>query len=79
MAKQTSRLGKGLNALMQEAEVSEPAVKKTNVKTKLPKGIDADENGTLWVNPNLLKPNPWQPRTFFDEEKLAELTVQKGQ
>ena len=74
MAKQTSRLGKGLNALMQEAEVSEPAVKKTNVKTKLPKGIDADENGTLWVNPNLLKPNPWQPRTFFDEEKLAELT-----
>ncbi len=76
MAK-TSRLGKGLNALMQEAESSEPVTKKTNsssVKIKLPNGIIADDNGTLWVDPNLLKPNPRQPRLFFDEEKLAELT-----
>ncbi len=40
----------------------------------LPAGITTDENGTLWVDPNLLKPNPHQPRTYFDESKLAELT-----
>ena len=43
-------------------------------KTTLPKGLSSDENGTLWVNPNLLKPNPHQPRRYFDEEKLNELT-----
>ena len=76
MAKQSQRLGKGLNALMKEAEAEEPVTVKTTqeVKTKLPEGITLDENGTLWVNPNLLKPNPRQPRHFFDEEKLAELT-----
>lgn len=77
MAKQ-QRLGKGLNALMKEAEVEEPSAQtkkaSVTVKTVLPKGISADENGTLWVDPNLLKPNPRQPRLYFDEEKLAELT-----
>lgn len=43
-------------------------------KRKLPEGITADEDGTLWVNPALLKPNPHQPRQYFDENKLAELT-----
>lgn len=47
---------------------------KVEVKTILPAGISSDENGTLWVDPNLLKPNPHQPRQYFDEEKLAELT-----
>ena len=51
--------------------VSAPVVK---VTASLPEGITADENGTLWVNPNLLKPNPRQPRQYFDEERLAELT-----
>ncbi len=60
-------------------ESSEPAAptKKTSTsssKMKLPKGISSDDNGTLWVDPNLLKPNPRQPRHYFDEEKLAELT-----
>lgn len=60
-------------------ENSEPAAstKKSSTpspKTKLPKGIISDDNGTLWVDPNLLKPNPRQPRHYFDEEKLAELT-----
>ena len=60
-------------------ENSEPAAstKKSSTpspKAKLPKGIISDDNGTLWVDPNLLKPNPRQPRHYFDEEKLAELT-----
>ncbi len=45
-----------------------------DIHSKLPAGITADENGTLWVDPKLLKPNPRQPRQYFDEEKLAELT-----
>ncbi|MDO5773443.1 MAG: ParB/RepB/Spo0J family partition protein [Spirochaetales bacterium] len=75
-------LGKGLGALMQEADLSEE-VSENGVQLKesaspvnlnLPAGISSDENGTLWVDPALLKPNPRQPRTYFDDEKLAELT-----
>ncbi len=83
-------LGRGLGALMQDAEddysssrntplSAEQAVgvqlKETApVKSNLPSGITADENGTLWCDPKLLKPNPRQPRTYFDEEKLNELS-----
>ena len=79
MAKSTG-LGRGLDALMSEAQVeginsiSAPAHTTEKAKTSLPKGLSSDENGTLWVNPNLLKPNPHQPRRYFDEEKLNELT-----
>lgn len=75
-------LGKGLGALMQEADLSEE-ISENGVQLKenaspvnlnLPTGISSDENGTLWVDPALLKPNPRQPRTYFDDEKLAELT-----
>ncbi len=59
-------------------EISENGVQlKENaspVNLNLPTGISSDENGTLWVDPALLKPNPRQPRTYFDDEKLAELT-----
>ena len=44
------------------------------IKPRLPAGVTADENGTLWVDPKLLKPNPRQPRQYFDEDQLAELT-----
>lgn len=60
------------------AASSAPVAKATGVAIKnaasLPKGIVVDENGTLWVNPSLLKPNPRQPRQYFDEAQLAELT-----
>ena len=67
---------------MQEADLSEE-ISENGVQLKenaspvnlnLPIGISSDENGTLWVDPALLKPNPRQPRTYFDDEKLAELT-----
>lgn len=87
MAKSTKRLGKGLGALMaeipedDEIEVAPKAAeKKSNgVKIKapvpagLPDGIKADDNGTLWVDPKKLKPNPHQPRQTFSEEALNEL------
>lgn len=40
---------------------------------KLPDGINVDENGQLWLNVDLLKPNPHQPRKEFEEEPLNEL------
>jgi ParB family chromosome partitioning protein len=72
----SKRLGKGLAALMSETEEiasSEIQSQPVAVKSKLPDGISADENGTLWVDPKKLKPNPFQPRHFFDQEKLEEL------
>lgn len=57
--------------LSDDAGKSLPVVK---VTANLPEGISSDENGTLWVDPMLLKPNPHQPRQYFDEEKLRELT-----
>ena len=53
-------------------KAEEPAV--SLKKDSLPAGIEQDENGRLWVDPELLKPNPHQPRSEFDEEKLKELS-----
>lgn len=81
-------LGRGLGALMQDAEDDYSASRNVNLSQetgvqikqpassfadKLPAGITCDDNGTLWCDPNLLKPNPRQPRTYFDEDKLQEL------
>ncbi|MBQ0003700.1 MAG: ParB/RepB/Spo0J family partition protein [Treponema sp.] len=46
---------------------------KTPVPQELPDGIKADDNGTLWIDPKKLKPNPHQPRQTFSEEALNEL------
>ena len=71
MAK-TFGLGKGLGALMMEEGVD--GVEDTGEKKRnLPDGVEADENGQLWIKASLLKPNPHQPRQDFDEESLAEL------
>ncbi len=79
-----------MDALMGEAEHqaqndSEPSVdkiqsapkasfKKSTKSANIPDAIETDENGTLWVDPNLLKPNPHQPRQVFDEAELKELS-----
>lgn len=43
--------------------------------SKLPSSIEVDENGGLWVDPSLLKPNPKQPRTDFKQKELEELSA----
>lgn len=90
MAKRKTGLGKGINALMSEAE-QEAETEQTSVEqvesapkfsakksparnSSLPSAIESDENGTLWVDPSLLKPNPHQPRQVFDETELKELS-----
>lgn len=45
----------------------------TNVN--VPEGVTVDEQGTMWVDPRLLKANPHQPRTSFDEAELNDLAA----
>lgn len=63
---------KPASAKEEPEKAEEPAV--SLKKGSLPAGIEQDENGRLWVDPELLKPNPHQPRSEFDEEKLKELS-----
>ncbi|MGI5058918.1 ParB/RepB/Spo0J family partition protein [Treponema pectinovorum] len=75
-------LGNGLDSLLGSSK-SDGADLKTDVaqnensfsqkKSNLPVGIEQDEFGRLWVETELLKPNPHQPRQEFDEDKLKEL------
>ncbi len=76
-------LGAGLDALMgaakdeEETEVAEVKIEKkaSAKKAKLAKGLSTDENGKLFVETALLKPNPQQPRTEFNEDELNELAA----
>jgi ParB family chromosome partitioning protein len=65
-------LGRGLNALLQDADLNTAAELRPN-GAPLPDGIEQRENGALFVALDLLKPNPKQPRSDFDDEALAEL------
>lgn len=69
-------LGKGLGALIHESEdlQSENDNPIKNERSQnLPSSIDVDENGGLWIDPSLLKPNPKQPRAEFNPKQLDEL------
>lgn len=44
-----------------------------STKITLPPEISADLNGTLYIDPAILLPNPHQPRKEFNSEKLEEL------
>ena len=74
-------MGRGLDALMGAnsvvsdnfKQVLSPQEINITKTSALPKGVEVDENGGLWINPSLLKPNPQQPRTEFDSKALEEL------
>ena len=72
-------LGAGLDALMgssaQDGAESAKDGKKTAPNPELAKGLSADENGRLFVEIALLKPNPQQPRTVFNQDELDELAA----
>ena len=72
-------LGAGLDALMgsggQDGAESAEDGKKSAAKPELAKGLSADENGRLFVEIALLKPNPQQPRTVFNQDELDELAA----
>ena len=73
-------LGKGLGALLHENTTFSESKKlqslsenTPNAGVKLPENITMEEDGSLWVDPTLLVPNPKQPRLEFDQKKLDEL------
>lgn len=72
-------LGKGLGALLGDSGLVKPAASssaseaKIKVNSKLPAAIETKEDGSLWIDPALLKPNPKQPRTEFNQKQLEEL------
>ena len=40
---------------------------------ELPSAITSGADGSLWIDPGLLRPNPKQPRVEFDPKRLEEL------
>ncbi len=68
-------LGKGLGALLAEADtgVEKAPAKKVSTKEKTASVKDSSSQD-FYVDIELLKPNPHQPRTEFDEEALQELS-----
>lgn len=82
--KKTRGLGKGLDALFGDAEVSLGLNDKKEEKTSSAsvqestsdiKSDKISENGILYVDINDIKPNSNQPRKTFDEDKLKELAA----
>jgi ParB family chromosome partitioning protein len=71
-----SVLGRGLSALIPKAPSKEVSIRHDEI------GTDTGEVGIMArVNIDQIRPNPFQPRTEFDAETLAELTrsiVEKG-
>ena len=66
MAAKKNALGKGLDSLIQD---------KVNAKAPSAKQKEAsDNNGITTVDIGKVEPNPDQPRHFFDEDKLIELS-----
>ena len=75
-------LGKGLGALLGENPAAQEEVavsmggglhNTTLKRTKLPAAIKMEEDGSMWIDPALLKPNPKQPRVEFNQKQLEEL------
>lgn len=80
--KKSRGLGRGLDALFGDAEVTPVSTEKTTKKAKADADSTKDkaeekmtpaEGGVIYVDINNIMPNASQPRKSFDEEKLQEL------
>ena len=67
MAKQSFGLGKGIGALMSEAE------KEVGSETVATTAANGTTSGEMEIDVDKLLPNPHQPRTEFDKDALQEL------
>lgn len=80
--KKTRGLGRGLDALFGDAEVTPTSSETTTKRTRTDRSDNKDkadktktpaEGGVIYVDINDIMPNASQPRKVFDEEKLQEL------
>lgn len=80
--KKAKGLGKGLDALFGDVEVTpvksadkkeSSKQEKTDTAAKKSDETEASQGGVLYIDINDIKPNTGQPRKHFDEEKLEEL------
>ena len=75
-------LGKGLGALLGENLAASQGTDVSNGNSlsekvrnsSIPPEITVKEDGSMWIDPSLLKPNPKQPRVEFNQKKLDELS-----
>ncbi len=76
MSSRNTGLGRGLEALFGDVEISIKDNKEPKGKAKSQdQELSTDENSIIFININNIKPNPKQPRKSFDEEKLNELAA----
>lgn len=82
--KKTRGLGKGLDALFGDAEVTLQTRPKKNIEDNVIKSDSVEQiqtsenkknNGIEYIDINNIKPNSNQPRKKFDDDKLAELAA----
>ena len=68
-------LGKGLGALLGDNSKAAEEVAIVTGATKqdtrdLLSAITSEADGSLWIDPGLLRPNPKQPRVYFDPSRF---------
>ena len=77
MARQQRGLGKGLGALLGDADLSQirKPVEYVHKSVVTQDGGDADRNSAdiMLIPVDMIEPNPFQPRMSFDNEALEEL------
>lgn len=66
-------LGKGIGALLEENGLDPNEDFSKGLKSKVSSENNAEKKNDLLIDVDLLKPNPQQPRTDFDENALEEL------
>ena len=69
MAKIQTGLGKGLSALISDVN----AIQKNSDENKPQRGENHSILSTAEIDIDRIEPNPYQPRTDFNEELLLEL------
>lgn len=79
MSKKRVPLGRGLDAVLGDVDVETVLSHSAEGETQPLSSISPDENrsagSVIYLDPHILKPNPNQPRTQFDETALAELAA----
>ena len=72
-------LGRGLSAIFKAHDVLGNSVDNAINNTGATENVNTDNQKIVEINIDLIDPNPFQPRKFFDDDELVELaeTIEK--